>query len=70
MLNGGFYDLATPYYAAVYEEEHLQISEWLRKDISYAFYSSGHMVYAHIPSLKAMHDNVVRCIERTRDVVH
>ena len=70
MLNGGFYDLATPYYAAVYEEEHLQIPESLRKNISYAFYPSGHMVYAHVPSLKEMHDNVVNFINQTDNQQH
>jgi carboxypeptidase C (cathepsin A) len=65
MLNGGFYDLATPFYAAVYEEEHLPIPESLRKNITYAFYPSGHMVYAHIPSLKQLHDNVAKFIDDT-----
>ncbi|MGH8146562.1 MAG: S10 family peptidase [Rhodanobacteraceae bacterium] len=63
MLNGGFYDLATPFYAAIYEEQHLPIPERLRKNITYAFYPSGHMVYAHIPSLHQLHDNVVKFIE-------
>ncbi|HET7557741.1 MAG TPA: peptidase S10, partial [Rhodanobacteraceae bacterium] len=65
MVNGGFYDLATPYYAAIYEQEHLPIPQSLRKNISYAFYPSGHMVYAHIPSLKALHDNVAKFIQGT-----
>jgi carboxypeptidase C (cathepsin A) len=65
MLNGGFYDLATPFYAAIYEEEHLPIPQSLRKNITYAFYPSGHMVYAHIPSLKQLHDNVAAFIDAT-----
>ncbi|HJR11452.1 MAG TPA: peptidase S10 [Rhodanobacteraceae bacterium] len=65
MLNGGFYDLATPFYAAIYEEEHLPIPQSLRKNITYAFYPSGHMVYAHIPSLKQLHDNVASFIDAT-----
>ncbi|MGH8146561.1 MAG: S10 family peptidase [Rhodanobacteraceae bacterium] len=63
MVNGGFYDLATPFYAAIYEDEHLQIPARLTKNITYAFYPSGHMVYAHIPSLHQLHDNVVKFIE-------
>ncbi|HEY9111247.1 MAG TPA: peptidase S10, partial [Rhodanobacteraceae bacterium] len=63
MVNGGFYDLATPFYGAIYEEENLPIPESLRKNITYAFYPSGHMVYAHIPSLKKLHDNVAAFIE-------
>jgi carboxypeptidase C (cathepsin A) len=65
MLNGGFYDLATPFYAAIYEEEHLPIPENLRKNITYAFYPSGHMVYAHIPSLEKLHDDVSHFIQST-----
>ena len=70
MVNGGFYDLATPYYAAVYEQEHLPIPESLRKNISYAFYPSGHMVYAHEPSLKQLHDNVAKFIQSTDNQQH
>ncbi|NII10769.1 peptidase S10 [Oleiagrimonas sp. C23AA] len=65
MLNGGYYDLATPFYAAEYEMHHLPIPKRLDKNISYDFYPSGHMVYAHVPSLKKLHDNVVRFIDAT-----
>jgi carboxypeptidase C (cathepsin A) len=41
----GYYDLATPYYAANYTINHLNIGESFRKNISYATYDSGHMVY-------------------------
>ena len=70
MMNGGFYDLATPYYAAIYELEHLPIPHSLRGNISYAFYPSGHMVYAHEPSLKALHDNVAKFIQATDNQQH
>jgi carboxypeptidase C (cathepsin A) len=29
------------------------------------FYTSGHMVYAHEPDLKALHDNVAAFINKT-----
>ncbi|MGH8156322.1 MAG: S10 family peptidase [Rhodanobacteraceae bacterium] len=64
-LFGGFYDLATPYYTAVYEMQHLPIPESLQRNISYAFYPSGHMVYAHLPSLKQLHDDAAAFIEAT-----
>ncbi|MGH8112411.1 MAG: S10 family peptidase [Rhodanobacteraceae bacterium] len=67
MLNGGFYDLATPFYTAIYEMQHLPIPEGLQKNISYGFYPSGHMVYAHVPSLEQLHDNVARFIDATRN---
>jgi len=67
-LNGGYYDLATPYFAAEYEMSHLPIPASLQKNISYAWYPSGHMVYAHEDSLKALHDNVASFIEQTDNV--
>jgi carboxypeptidase C (cathepsin A) len=63
-VNGGYYDLATPYFAADYEDHHLPIPASLDANISYSWYPSGHMVYAHAPSLKLLHDNVVRFIGR------
>ncbi|HEX7326378.1 MAG TPA: peptidase S10 [Rhodanobacteraceae bacterium] len=68
MLNGGLYDLATPFYTAIYEEEHLQIPRSLDRNITYAFYPSGHMIYVHVPSLHALHDNVARFIDDTDNV--
>lgn len=67
-LNGGYYDLATPFYAADYEMHHMPIQPALMNNISYAWYPSGHMVYAHEESLKLLHDNVARFIEQTDNV--
>jgi carboxypeptidase C (cathepsin A) len=64
MLNAGYYDLATPYFEGVYEMSHLPIPAKLQANIEYHFYESGHMVYAHEPSLKALHDNAADFIRR------
>jgi carboxypeptidase C (cathepsin A) len=66
-LNGGYYDLATPYFAAVYELRQLPIQASLQDNIDMHFYTSGHMVYAHEPDLKALHGNVAAFIERTKN---
>jgi carboxypeptidase C (cathepsin A) len=66
-LNGGYYDLATPYFAAEYELRQLPIQGTLQSNIEMHFYTSGHMVYAHEPDLKALHANVADFIERTRN---
>ncbi len=66
-LNGGYYDLATPYFAAVYELRQLPIQSALQGNIEMHFYTSGHMVYAHEPDLKALHANVAAFIEKTRN---
>ena len=65
MLNAGYYDLATPFYEGIYEMHHLPIPDRLQGNIEYRQYRSGHMVYANIPALKLLHDNVANFIGRT-----
>jgi carboxypeptidase C (cathepsin A) len=64
-LNGGYYDLATPFYEGIYEMQHLQIPAKLKANIEFKQYESGHMVYAHQASLQQLHDNVAGFISRT-----
>jgi len=66
MVNGGYYDLATPFFAAVYEEKHLPIPQSLVKNIEYDWYESGHMVYVRDESLKQLHDRVAAFIKSTQ----
>ncbi len=68
MMNGGYYDLATPFFAAQYELEQLPMQASLQRNIEVHYYESGHMVYAHEPSLKAIHDNVAAFVENTHGV--
>jgi len=63
LVNGGYYDLATPFFAAMYEEKHLPIPQSLAKNISYAWYESGHMVYVRDECVKQLHDNVAAFIK-------
>jgi carboxypeptidase C (cathepsin A) len=65
MVNGGYYDMATPFYAGWYEMHHMPIPPALQSNIEYHYYQSGHMVYAHESSLKEMHDNVASFIRQT-----
>jgi carboxypeptidase C (cathepsin A) len=68
MVNGGYYDLATPFYEGWYEMHHLPIPPKLQSNIEYHYYQSGHMVYAHEPALKELHDNVATFIRQTDNV--
>ncbi|MBS0277069.1 MAG: peptidase S10 [Proteobacteria bacterium] len=68
MLNGGYFDLATPYYQGWYEMHQLPIPQSLASNISYHYYQSGHMVYAHQASLKEMHDAVAAFIRANSNV--
>ena len=63
MLNGGYYDLATPFFSAQYEEKHLPIPASLAKNIEYDWYESGHMVYVRRECLKQLHDRVAAFIK-------
>ena len=65
MLNGGYFDVATPFYEGMYEMAHLPMPRKLQANIEYHYYESGHMVYAHLPSLKELHDNVAAFIANT-----
>jgi carboxypeptidase C (cathepsin A) len=66
MLNGGYYDLATPFFAAQYEDQHLPIPQKLAGNIEYNWYESGHMVYLHQDSLHQLHDRVAAFIQKTK----
>jgi len=68
MVNGGYYDLATPFFAAQYEDKHLPIPQSLAKNIQYDWYESGHMVYVRDESLKQLHDRVAAFIRSTDGV--
>jgi carboxypeptidase C (cathepsin A) len=50
----GLYDLATPFFAADSTIDHLNLSPQYRKNISFATYGAGHMVYLPIDGLKKL----------------
>ena len=55
----GYYDLATPYYAANYSVDHLDLGPDFRKNISFATYEAGHMVYVDSGSHAKMKKDLV-----------
>jgi carboxypeptidase C (cathepsin A) len=68
MVNGGYFDVSTPYFEGVMEMRHLPVPPDLQRNVEYKYYESGHMVYAPLPSLVALHDNVADFIRRTSGV--
>lgn len=50
VLNG-YYDLATPFFAAEFVFNHLNLTPELRKNLTMTYYEAGHMLYIHRPSL-------------------
>jgi carboxypeptidase C (cathepsin A) len=66
----GYYDLATPYYAANYSVDHLDLGPSFRKNISFATYDAGHMVYidsgSHAKMKKDLVEFMGKCLEGSR----
>jgi carboxypeptidase C (cathepsin A) len=65
MVNGGYFDVSTPYFEGWQEMHHLPIPPALQGNIEYHYYQSGHMVYVHLPTLVQLHDNAADFIRRT-----
>lgn len=61
----GYYDLATPFYAAEYTLDHLNLSPEYRKNLSYSTYNSGHMVYIDQPSHAKLKADEVNFMEKS-----
>ncbi len=56
----GYFDFATPFFATQYALDHLYLAPALRRNITFGFYESGHMVYLHPASLARFHDDLER----------
>ncbi len=58
MIASGYYDLATPYYATEHTVAHLGLDPELRRNLSFAEYPAGHMMYVDGPSLAKLKADV------------
>ena len=56
----GYYDLATPFYAADYTFDHLGVDASLRDHLNGAYYEAGHMMYVHAPSLAKLKQDIAK----------
>lgn len=65
LLVSGLYDLATPYFAAVWTMDQLGLPPELRDNIQRADFEAGHMMYVHEPSLPQWRDVLTAFLDRT-----
>ena len=59
----GYYDLATPFFAADYTVDHLGLDPTLRPHISGGYYEAGHMMYVHHDSLVKLKQDLAQFIQ-------
>jgi len=64
-VGSGYYDFATPYFAADYTFSHMGLESELQGNISTYYYEAGHMMYVHLPSLRQMKSDLTRFIRDT-----
>lgn len=62
----GYYDMATPYFAAEYTVSAMNLDPQLRKNFSFAYYEAGHMMYIEKNSLKKLKDDAASFITASR----
>ena len=65
MVAQGYYDMATPFYAAEYTISALSLDPTLRRNINFEYYESGHMMYIEKNSLKKLKDDTTVFIQRS-----
>jgi carboxypeptidase C (cathepsin A) len=58
MIATGYYDLATPFFAAEYTVSHLGLEPALSNHVSLTYCEAGHMLYTRKSCLDALHGSM------------
>lgn len=58
----GYYDMATPFYAAEYTVSAMNLDPQLRKNVTFAYYEAGHMMYIEKNSLRKIKEDAAAFI--------
>ncbi len=59
----GYYDVATPFNGIEHTVSHMSLEPSIRKNVSFAYYEAGHMMYIEKNSREKMHKDVVSFIQ-------
>jgi carboxypeptidase C (cathepsin A) len=59
----GYYDMATPYFAAEYTFSHMGLHPSERKNVSFQYYTAGHMFYIDVPSHKKLKGDITQFVK-------
>lgn len=59
----GYYDMATPYFAAEYTVNHLSLDPSIKKNFSFGYYEAGHMMYIDIRELAKLKNDVSKFVQ-------
>ena len=65
LVGQGYYDLATPFFAAEYMFSHMNIDAKHRKNVEIAYYEAGHMFYLDVTSLAAFKKDVDKFLKNS-----
>ncbi len=59
----GYFDMATPYFAAAYTFNHMGLHPSMRKNVSFQYYMAGHMFYINVQSHKKLKSDIVNFVK-------
>jgi carboxypeptidase C (cathepsin A) len=62
LVVAGYYDVATPFNGIEHTVSHLSLEPAIRKNLSFAYYEAGHMMYIEKKSREKLHRDVTRFI--------
>lgn len=58
----GYYDMATPYFAAEYTFSHMRLHPSVRKNVTMQYYTAGHMFYIDVASHRKLKADITQFI--------
>lgn len=62
LVVAGYYDVATPFNGIEHTFSHMSLEPAIRKNVSFAYYEAGHMMYIEKNSREKLHRDVTRFI--------